>query len=110
MAGMNRNYDELEKKIGYQFKDINLLITALTHTSFANELKVNKTDSYERLEFLGDAILEYIVSEYLFLKRKSTRRAGSQNSGRVWYVNLPSLRYLRVWAMGIMSVSARGRN
>ena len=57
MAGMNRNYDELEKKIGYQFKDINLLITALTHTSFANELKVNKTDSYERLEFLGDAIL-----------------------------------------------------
>ena len=70
MAGMKRNYDELEKKIGYQFKDINLLITALTHTSFANELKVNKTDSYERLEFLGDAILEYIVSEYLFLKRK----------------------------------------
>ena len=70
MAGMNRNYDELEKKIGYQFKDINLLITALTHTSFANELKVNKTDSYERLEFLGDAILEYIVSEYLFLKKK----------------------------------------
>lgn len=60
----------LKKKIGYQFKDINLLITALTHTSFANELKVNKTDSYERLEFLGDAILEYIVSEYLFLKRK----------------------------------------
>ena len=38
MAGMNRNYDELEKKIGYQFKDINLLITALTHTSFANEI------------------------------------------------------------------------
>jgi len=43
-------------------------------------------------------------------KKKRRRRAGSQNSGRVWYVNLPSLRYLRVWAMGIMSVSARGRN
>ena len=64
------DYGELEKKIGYEFNDINLLVTAMTHTSFANELKVNKTDSYERLEFLGDAILEYIVSEYLFLKKK----------------------------------------
>ena len=64
------NYEKLEEKIGYSFKDISLLITAMTHTSFANELRVNKTDSYERLEFLGDAILEYIVSEYLFLKKK----------------------------------------
>ena len=64
------NYEKLEEKIGYNFKDISLLITAMTHTSFANELRVNKTDSYERLEFRGDAILEYIVSEYLFLKKK----------------------------------------
>ena len=55
---MKKDYGELEKRIGYEFKDIRLLITALTHTSFANELKVNKTESYERLEFLGDAILE----------------------------------------------------
>lgn len=67
------NYEKLEEKIGYSFKDISLLITAMTHTSFANELRVNKTDSYERLEFLGDAILEYIVSEYLFSRRKNTR-------------------------------------
>lgn len=65
-----KDHNELEKRIGYRFKDISLLVTAMTHTSFANELKVNKTDSYERLEFLGDAILEYIVSEYLFLKKK----------------------------------------
>ena len=64
------DYCKLEKRIGYEFTDINLLITAMTHTSFANELKINKTESYERLEFLGDAILEYIVSEYLFLKKK----------------------------------------
>lgn len=64
------DYGKLEKRIGYEFTDINLLITAMTHTSFANELKINKTESYERLEFLGDAILEYIVSEYLFLKKK----------------------------------------
>lgn len=67
---MKKDYGELEKRIGYEFKDIRLLITALTHTSFANELKVNKTESYERLEFLGDAILEYIVSDYLFHKKR----------------------------------------
>ena len=67
---MKKDYGELEKRIGYEFKDIRLLITALTHTSFANELKVNKTESYERLEFLGDAILEYIVSDYLFRKMR----------------------------------------
>ena len=67
---MKKDYGELEKRIGYEFKDIRLLITALTHTSFANELKVNKTESYERLEFLGDAILEYIVSDYLFRKKR----------------------------------------
>ena len=66
---MKKDYGELEKRIGYEFKDIKLLITALTHKSFANELKVNKTESYERLEFLGDAILEYIVSDYLFRMR-----------------------------------------
>ena len=61
---MKKDYCELEKRIGYEFKDIRFLITALTHTSFANELKVNKTESYERLEFLGDAILEYICLLY----------------------------------------------
>ena len=40
---MKKDYGELEKRIGYEFKDIRLLITALKHTSFANELKVNKT-------------------------------------------------------------------
>lgn len=65
-----KNYDTLENRIGYTFENKELLVTALTHTSFVNELKVNKTDSYERLEFLGDAILEYIVSEHLYLNKK----------------------------------------
>lgn len=65
-----RAYSDLEKKIGYTFRNIELLITAMTHTSYANELKINKVESYERTEFLGDAILEYIVSEYLFLNKK----------------------------------------
>lgn len=57
------NLEEFQEKIGYKFKNINLLQTALTHTSYANE---NKKESNEKLEFLGDAILEFVVSNYLF--------------------------------------------
>lgn len=60
---MEENLDILQKEIGYKFKNINLLKTALTHTSYAYEHKVK---SYERLEYLGDSILEFISSEYLF--------------------------------------------
>ena len=65
---MNRlnGYQELETKIGFVFRDQSLLKLALTHSSFSNELKLNKTDNYERLEFLGDAVLELSVSEYLY--------------------------------------------
>ena len=60
---MNTNLEKLEESIGYKFKNKNLLITALTHTSYAYE---NKVKSYERLEYLGDSILEFISSKYLF--------------------------------------------
>ena len=56
----------LEKKIGYVFHQKALLIQALTHSSFANEQKIRKNGDYERLEFLGDAVLELISSEFLF--------------------------------------------
>lgn len=56
----------LEKKIGYHFKDISLLQQAITHSSFTNEQKINKLRNYERIEFLGDAILELVTSEFLF--------------------------------------------
>ena len=49
-----RSLDEFEKKIGYRFKNRNLLITALTHSSYANESR-GGDQSYERLEFLGDS-------------------------------------------------------
>lgn len=62
------NLDEVEGKIGYSFKDKNLLKQALTHSSFANEQKINKSGDYERLEFLGDAVLELVSSEFLFHK------------------------------------------
>ena len=56
----------LEERIGYSFKDISLLKQALTHSSYANEQKINKLPNYERLEFLGDAVLELVSSEFLF--------------------------------------------
>lgn len=59
------NLEKLEENIGYVFKNKELLKTALTHTSYANE---NNKQSNEKLEFLGDSILEFISSKYIFSK------------------------------------------
>lgn len=60
------DYQELEKKIGYTFQNRALLKQAVTHSSFANEQKINRQKHYERLEFLGDAVLELVSSDFLF--------------------------------------------
>ncbi|OGO83079.1 MAG: ribonuclease III [Clostridiales bacterium GWD2_32_19] len=62
--------DVLEEKIGYKFKDAKLLEKALMHRSYVNDARNNGAsfESNERLEFLGDAVLEIIVSEYLYIK------------------------------------------
>ena len=60
-----KNLEELEKNIGYKFKNIKLLQNALTHTSYAYEHGVQ---SNEKLEFLGDSILEFVSSEYMYNK------------------------------------------
>lgn len=57
---------ELEGKIGYSFKDDKLVKMALTHSSYSNELKINKYGNYERLEFLGDAVLEMCSSIFFY--------------------------------------------
>ncbi len=57
---------ELENKIGYEFKEKILLLQALTHSSFSNEQKINRYKNYERLEFLGDAVLELLSSRFFF--------------------------------------------
>lgn len=56
------NIIEVEKIIGYEFKDKNLLLQALTHSSYAFE---KKSTSYQNLEFLGDSILDFVVAEHL---------------------------------------------
>ena len=57
------NLSDFEQEIGYSFKNKNLLKNALTHTSYANEHEIL---SNEKLEFLGDAVLEFVVSDYLY--------------------------------------------
>ena len=59
--------EELEERTEYVFQDKALLFQAMTHSSFANEHKYERTKDNERLEFLGDAVLEIISSEFLFL-------------------------------------------
>ena len=60
-----RNLEELEQNIGYKFTNIKLLQNALTHTSYAYE---HGKKSNEKLEFLGDSILEFVSSEYMYNK------------------------------------------
>ena len=61
---MNKKTEELEEIIGYHFKNKHYLTQALTHSSYANEKKLGKLGCNERLEFLGDAVLELISSEF----------------------------------------------
>lgn len=65
-------YEKLEEKIGYEFKNKKILVEALTHSSYANELRAKKVflNCNERLEFLGDSVLSIIVSEYLYSNYK----------------------------------------
>lgn len=70
MHTMRKERAGLEKVIGYTFKDITLLETALTHSSYSNEAKSKgaNIECNERLEFLGDSVLSIIASEYLFFE------------------------------------------
>jgi ribonuclease-3 len=64
----DEDISRFEQLIGYTFRDKQLLVQAFTHSSFVNEQKINRHPDYERLEFLGDAVLEMISSAYLFRK------------------------------------------
>ena len=61
---------DFEINIDYKFTNKEILTEALTHSSYANEHKINKVKDNERLEFLGDAILDLVVSEFLYKKHK----------------------------------------
>ncbi len=81
-----KDFTEFEKIIGVDFKDKNLLIRSLTHRSFLNEHKSNKAGHNERLEFLGDAVLELVVTHYLYEKYPN-KTEGDMTSIRSALVN-----------------------
>lgn len=68
--GIGCEFTDLMNVIGYDFHDVNLLQTALTHSSYTNEMKLRgfRAESNEALEFLGDAVLQIVISEHLYDK------------------------------------------
>ncbi len=88
----NTDMDALEKNLEYHFKQRDLLTRALTHSSFANELKLNYDGDYERMEFLGDAVLELVSSDYLY-KKYPEKPEGELSRKRASMVCEPALAY-----------------
>lgn len=99
---------ELQNIIGYSFKNEVYLVTALSHSSYINELKVNKTDNYERQEFLGDAVLELSVSKYLFLNYPDMPE-GEMTKLRASLVCEPTLAYIARKELDLQSFILLGK-
>jgi len=84
--------DELQKTIDYRFKDLTLLNVSLCHSSYANEHKKKGIVSNERLEFLGDVVIDLVVSDYLY-KRFSKQPEGDLTKTRASIVCESSLAF-----------------
>jgi len=84
---------ELESKINYRFRDQRLLIRALTHRSFANEQPLPRPLHNEAFEFLGDAVLEFLISTWL-LERFPTLSEGPLSKMRAYTVSAVNLHHL----------------
>lgn len=91
MSGMQTApyQDFARKHLGFEYKDIDLLVTALTHRSYVNEHKKSVSGHNERLEFLGDAVLELVVTDYLF--RNFDEQEGILTSWRASLVRTESI-------------------
>ena len=83
---------ELEERIAYHFNDDNLLFLSLSHSSYANEQVLQKTEHNERIEFLGDAVLEIVSSDYLY-RNFSEMSEGDMSKKRAALVCEQSLAY-----------------
>ncbi len=89
---MEKDLKELEEKIGYAFEDASLLNRAMIHSSYANEKHLPKYECNERLEFLGDAVLELVSSEFLF-REHETMPEGELTKTRASMVCEPALAF-----------------
>jgi len=83
---ITKDFSKLEKKLNIEFKNKDLLAQAFVHRSFLNENPKLKLSNNERLEFLGDAILEHVITEYLFQKYPE-KAEGELTSSRASLVN-----------------------
>lgn len=83
-----------KERLGVKFKDINLLITALTHRSYVNEHRKIAKEHNERLEFLGDAVLELVTSDFLF-------RSFHENEGKMTALRAALVRTESIGAAGV---------
>lgn len=81
--------DFAREKLGFEFQNIDLLITALTHRSYVNEHRKSVSEHNERLEFLGDAVLELVVTDFLF--RNYNESEGILTSWRAALVRTESI-------------------
>ncbi|WP_230397327.1 ribonuclease III [Novisyntrophococcus fermenticellae] len=90
-----KNFDkikDLEQRIGYQFENFDLLIMAMRHSSYTNENKMSRLECNERLEFLGDAVLEAVSSEFLYAQYPK-KPEGELTKMRASLVCEPTLAY-----------------
>jgi ribonuclease-3 len=81
---------KLEERLDVRLRDASLLNLALTHGSFTHEGRSRRTDTYERLEFLGDAVLNLVVSDHLY-RRMPERAEGDLARARARLVSEPAL-------------------
>lgn len=101
-------FKELETRIQYKFKDFSLLKSALTHTSYANEHRRQNLKHNERLEFLGDAVLEVLSSEFLYEKYPN-KKEGELTKLRASMVCEPTLALCaKEWNMGKYLLLGKG--
>lgn len=91
MSGMQTApYQEFSReKLGFEFENVDLLVTALTHRSYVNEHRKSVSEHNERLEFLGDAVLELVVTDFLF--RNYSEAEGILTSWRAALVRTESI-------------------
>ena len=87
---MKQDFKQFAQKLGVDFLEISLLQTACTHRSYLNEVKNSKIEHNERLEFLGDAVLELVVTDFLY-KKYPKKNEGDLTAYRSALVNTNSL-------------------
>jgi len=108
MKAENAGLEELQERIGYHFRDITLLQLALMHKSYANEQQLEEHCGNERLEFLGDAVIELVIS-HILMEQAQDSSEGRLSKMRASIVNTDSLAGIsRSYALGECLRLSRG--